>query len=170
MNMKKVLMASLAFAAIGSASSVGLYYQSLTMERKENKRKADEYYENAFYWTYRCKDGINFDGDRTETIKKYLTPKGIEKLEKGEEARDEDIKDLKGLEKYLESIAEERDQFYKDSNRLIKWFEADSCNIAKEYYEARIKKIYRRMKEDGYLHLEIKQIRDRAKKRVHDDE
>ena len=65
MNIKQLLMGSLALAAIGGASSVGLYYQSLTMERKEKqlyyqalnlesqnkqskvqdkKHKADEYY------------------------------------------------------------------------------------------------------------------------------
>lgn len=49
MDMKKLLMGSLALAAIGGASSVGLYYQSLTMERKEKKRKADEYYAEEFY-------------------------------------------------------------------------------------------------------------------------
>ena len=42
MDMKKLLMGSLALATIGGASSVGLYYQSLTMDRAKKRALEDE--------------------------------------------------------------------------------------------------------------------------------
>ena len=46
--MKKLLIGSLALAIIGGASSVGLYYQSLIIERKEKKETVEEFYCNRF--------------------------------------------------------------------------------------------------------------------------
>ncbi len=65
MNMKKLLMGSLALAAIGGASSVGLYYQSLTMERKEKKRKADAYYLRTLGISYKVRSNCEYDSTRT---------------------------------------------------------------------------------------------------------
>ncbi len=198
MNIKQLLMGSLALAAIGGASSVGLYYQSLTMERKEKKRKADEYYENAFYEIDRYKDDT-FDpnGKRVQSL---CTAKGLVELKKlapsDEEAlkdagsRNEYfykqgwIKDVDACKKYERQSKEYSEKRLVIVKKALKWhynlsdagrkksakMHNESGNSFPAYFKKKIKKIRQRMKEDGYHIAEIIQIRDRAKKRVQDDQ
>ncbi len=198
MNMKKLLIGSLALAAICGASSVGLYYQSLTMERKEKKRKADEYHENAFYEIDRYKyDTFDPNGKR---LKSLFTAKGLVELKKlapsDEEAlKDADsrneyfykqgwIKDVDAYKKYERQYREYKEKLSAIFSKALKWHynlsDADRKKSAKmhnesgnsfpAYFKKKIKKIRQRMKEDGYHIAEIIQIRDRAKKRVQDDQ
>ena len=93
MNIKQLLMGSLALAAIGGASSVGLYYQSLTMERKENKRKADEYYTEALY------DSLYIYGKSTLNLDEEL--KKLVEEQSGSKYGDGTLKEVQNTKKQM---------------------------------------------------------------------